>query len=145
MDGGTLTEQTGVERALRRLKRRPLLIAGWLAAFTAAVHLLGGTPQTRPMLDSALDADLRLLLYACWHGISVVLAFSAVALFVAARSGADERHRSMAVFVSAVWVAFGLVFIGVALIMSGPAMLLNLPQWTLLLPVGVLGLYGSYQ
>lgn len=139
---GTMTQQIEAEPTLG-LRRKPMLIAGWLAAFTATLHLFGGTPTLRPMLDAAIKEDLQLLLYACWHGISLVLAFSAAAFLVAARSGTATRHHSMIMMTSILWVAFGVVFIGVALLMSGPRMLLTLSQWSLLLPVGALGLYGA--
>ena len=123
---------------------RLLLAAAILAAFTAAIHIFAGTPEiAKPLLRSVLPAELRLLLYACWHVVSLALVFSAGALAMAARSRNAARYQPMVRLVSWQWIAFGLVFIAVGGLHSGGTMLLQLPQWMLLLPVGLLGLWGS--
>lgn len=122
---------------------RTLLLAALLAAFTAAVHVFVGTPEIKgPLLQSALPQEVRLLLYACWHLVSVTLTLSAAALFVSARPSRTPPPHHTVKLVSCLWLCFGLVFIVVALLYSGPPMLLELPQWALLLPVGALGLWG---
>jgi hypothetical protein len=123
---------------------RRLLTAAVLAAFTAAVHTFVGTVEiSGPLLGSALPLELRLLLYACWHLVSCALVLSAGALFWSARRSRAEASRSLVIFVSALWISFGLVFLAVAILHPGKGLLLALPQWTLLLPVGLLGLWGS--
>ena len=122
---------------------RPLFFAALLAAFVAAVHVFVGTPEIEgPLLQSALPQEVRLLLYACWHLVSVTLTLSAAAFFISARARCTPPSHHMVKLVSYLWICFGLVFIVVALLYSGPPMLLKLPQWALLLPVGALGLWG---
>lgn len=122
---------------------RLLLSTSLLAAFTAVIHIFVGTPEIEgPLLQSALPQEVSLLLYACWHLVSVTLTLSAVAFFISART-IDTSPQHMTKLLSYMWLCFGLVFIAVALLYSDVSMLIKLPQWTLLLPVGALGLWGS--
>jgi hypothetical protein len=122
---------------------RTLLFTALLAAFTAAVHIFVGTPEIqKPLLQSALPQEVSLLLYTCWHLVSVTLSLSAAAFFVSAFANITDSSRNMVKLVSYMWLGFGVVFITVALLHSGVSMLLKLPQWILLLPVGALGLLG---
>jgi hypothetical protein len=122
---------------------RTLFFTAILAAFTAGVHIFVGTPEIQnPLLQSALPQEISLLLYTCWHLVSVTLSLSAVAFFVSAIANLTDSSRNMVKLVSYMWLGFGFVFITVALLHSGVSMLLKLPQWILLLPVGVLGLLG---
>ncbi len=102
----------------------PGLVAGVLVVFTAAVHVFVSTPEIRwPLLSSPLPQQISLLLFACWHLVSIALAVST--------------------FVSVMWLLFGLVFVAVGLSFRGWAGLMILPQWILLIPVGVLGYVGA--
>jgi len=122
---------------------RILLSTSLLAAFTAAMHVFVGTPEIEgPLLQSALPQEMSLLLYACWHLVSITLTLSAVAFFISARPINTSLYQ-MAKLLSCMWLCFGLVFIAVALLYADISMLIKLPQWTLLLPVGALGLWGS--
>lgn len=121
-----------------------LVSAALLAAFTAVVHVfVGGEDVAVPLLASPLTGTLKWTLYVVWHMVSVVLALSAVVLFV----GAMPRHagpsRYLVRFVSALWCAFGVLFLLVAAMQPDSGGFLALPQWALLLPVGVLGLLGG--
>lgn len=123
---------------------RLLVIAALLAAFTAAAHIFaGGTDVAVPLLASSIAEEPKLTLYAVWHMASVTLAMSAVALFV----GSLPRHayaaRYLVLFVSALWCAFGVVFLVVVAIQPENGWLLKLPQWLLLFPVGLLGLWAA--
>ncbi len=121
---------------------RILLVTSLLAAFTAAVHTFVGTAEIQgPLLQSALPRELSLLLYACWHLVSVTLTLSAVAFFIAARA-TPASPQPVTQVLAGMWLCFGLVFIAVALRYADTSMLLKLPQWSLLLPVGALGLWG---
>ncbi|MGQ5525381.1 hypothetical protein ACUHMQ_19250 [Chitinimonas sp. PSY-7] len=123
---------------------RILLISGVLAAFTAAVHTFMGTPEIqRPLLESALAQPISLMLYACWHLVTVTLVLSALALVWSARPRNRTSAGALPLFVSLLWLLFGSVFVVVALAFVGPSALLVLPQWVLLVPVGVLGWLGS--
>jgi hypothetical protein len=124
---------------------RQLSIAGVLAAVTAAVHTIAGTLEVHsPLLGSALPDALRLLLYACWHLVTVALCLSAWVLLRPPQSVSAEAAAVLARAIGILWMCFGLVFIAVALLLGRtPAALLMLPQWVLLLPVGWLAYRGA--
>lgn len=118
----------------------------WLAAFTAILHTVFGTAEVHsPLLASALLTEVKLLLYACWHIVTVFLIGSSIILFMAVCRGRSLPWIVAARFVGAVWIASGLVFVGVALAFATPAMLLTLGQWILLVPIGCLALFGRYE
>jgi hypothetical protein len=118
----------------------------WLAAFAFVLHTVFGTAEVHaPLLNSPLPLDVSLLLYACWHIVTVVLLGSFVVLFVAVHLRRSASWVVAARFVGALWIAFGLVFVSVSLVFSGPAMLLILGQWILLIPIGSLALFGAYE
>lgn len=121
-----------------------IFVTALLTGLTAAVHIFIGTPEIeKPLMQSLLSEEIRLLLFACWHLVSITLTFSAIAFFVAARDGCDIRYQCMVKLLSLHWLSFGILFIVIALCYSGAPMLLTLPQWTLLLPIGALGFWGS--
>jgi len=123
---------------------RLLLSAGLIAAFTAALHTFAGTPEIQePLLRSTIPQPVSLLLYACWHLVTVTLVLSAVALIWSARPNSRTSAGALPRFISLLWLLFGLVFVAVALVFSGPSTLLVLPQWVMLIPVGILGLLGD--
>jgi len=121
-----------------------LLFAGVVAAFTAVIHVFAGTREIHgPLLASALALPIRLLLYACWHLVSVILVVSAAALTWSALPGNRAAAGALPAFVSLVWLLFGLVFLFVAVVFAGLPAIRVLPQWTLLLPVGILAWIGA--
>lgn len=122
---------------------KPLLFAALLSAFTAAVHFfVGGAEIVEPLLASTYDDRLKLTLYAVWHMATVALLLSAVAFYFGALPRHATSSRALVLFLSALWAAFGLVFILVALPQMGLAGLAFLPQWTLLLAVSLLAFWG---
>ncbi len=124
--------------------KRSLVFAGCLAALTAAIHVFaGGADVAAPLLASSLAGEAKLTLYAVWHMASVALALSAGALWLGSLPGHAPAARYLVLFVSALWCAFGLVFIGVVVLQPEGGWWFRLPQWLLLLPVGLLGLWGS--
>ena len=125
---------------------RLLLVASVLAAFTASIHLFVGTAEIAPpLLSSSLPSDVSFLLYACWHLVSLALTFSAVALFVSALPRYQQPARLLAIYISWLWLAFGVVFLAIGLLGAHGTLLFKLPQWLLLLPVGLLALLGCAQ
>lgn len=121
-----------------------LFSAGLLAAFTTLVHLFAGTPEIQgPLLGSSLPQPVILMLFLCWHLVSVTLGFSALALLWSAYPTGLARAGALPRFISWLWILFGLVCVAVALALAGPGGMLVLPQWVLLTPVGVLGLLGE--
>ena len=122
---------------------RALLLSAFLAVFTAIIHTIGGTLEVHtPLLTSALPQPISLLLYACWHLVTVTLILSAIALLWSSHNNRAEFHFALPAFIGILWVSFGIVFIFVALYFSGLKALLVLPQWTLLIPIGGLALFG---
>ena len=122
---------------------RLLFAASLLAAFTAAIHIVVGTEEiASPLLTSALAPEISFLLYACWHLVSSSLALSAMALFISALPRYQRSGRPLALFISCLWLSFGLVFLLIGLLGAHGSLLFKLPQWVLLLPVGALGLWA---
>lgn len=114
-----------------------------LAAFTAVLHTFGGTPEIeKPLLQAPLAPEISLLVYACWHLVTVALTLSAIGFFISAKPKYVVQSHYMALFISLMWIGFGLVFVVVDIAYSGLPMLLKLPQWILLIPIGLLGLWG---
>lgn len=125
-------------------RNRILLAAAILAAFTAAVHTIGGTLEIHaPLLAAPLPESLILLMYACWHLVTVTLVLSAVALYWTSCGNRVVTNYALPIFVGVLWLLFGLVFILVALYFAGFKALVMLPQWTLLIPIGMLSLFGG--
>lgn len=123
---------------------RSLFFAALLAALTTAIHIFaGGSDIAAPLLASTLADEPRLTLYAVWHMATVALAISAVALYVAALPLHAAAARYMVLFISALWCAFGIVFLIIVAVQPESGWLFRLPQWLLLLPVGLLGLWGG--
>lgn len=122
-----------------------LTIAGYLAAFTAAVHTFAGTYEVHaPLLNSTLPKELALLLYACWHLVTAALCLSAWALLRPPEPRTVQSHAVLTGTIGIMWGSFGLVFIAVTLLFGESlSTLLVLPQWVLLLPVGALAWSGS--
>jgi hypothetical protein len=123
---------------------KPLLIASLLTTFIAAIHLFaGGADVAAPLLASSLAEEPRFTLYAVWHLVTVTLVLSAIALYVSALPRHAAAARYLAVFISVLWLCFGLVFLVVAFTQPGEGLLFKLPQWILFIPVGAMGLWGS--
>lgn len=123
---------------------RVLVAASALAATTAVIHVVGGGIEVwQPLAESMLADGPRLVSLAVWHMASVALAMSAVALGIGARPRLAAQSRYLVIFVSLMWVGFGLCFVGTALTEPVDNAFGTLLQPTLLFPVGVLGLIGS--
>ena len=122
-----------------------LTIAGYLAAFTAAVHTFAGTYEVHgPLLNSTMPKALALLLYACWHLVTATLCLSAWVLLRSPEPWTVQTKAVLAGAIGILWLSFGVVFVTVALLFGdSPSTLLVLPQWVLLLPVGALAWFGS--
>lgn len=117
----------------------------WFAAFGAFLHTVFGTSEVHtPLLQSAIPREVSLLLYVCWHLITIVLIGSTIVLFLAMRAQGKNPWIGAARFVGALWFSFGLVFIAIALTFANAAMVLILGQWIILIPIGLLALYGPY-
>lgn len=107
-----------------------------LATLTALIHIFVGHFDTLlPLLSSGLPPDVLGAFHACWHFISVFLAYSAWQFW---RGGQVANHMAI------LWVAFAAIFVAVGLWQLGLNGLPVLPQWILLGPSGLLILVGSF-
>ncbi|NLR74744.1 hypothetical protein [Leeia aquatica] len=121
------------------------MAAASMATFTAGLHLVGGGMDVvTPFLKVPMPQELQLILYACWHLVSVMLLASAWVLWSGLRHPADPQRRGRVQVVLAWWAAGTLVFWVIALRQAGWAGLWLMPQWILFLPVLLLG-YGWLQ
>jgi len=146
---GTYTDSCSIvqapsEKAFMR-SNRLLFAAGLLAALTALVHTVAGTYDVHsPLLNSNLPQPLSLLLYACWHLVTVTLCLSAWGLLWPPNPRTLQTQAVLSGAIGITWMLFGVVFVTVALLIGGsPALLLALPQWMLLVPAGALAWSGS--
>jgi len=123
---------------------RVLVAAAAAAAFTTALHIFGGgVSVARPIANSSLADEPRLLALSVWHMVSIALGLSALALAFGASPKQSEPSRQMVLFISVLWIGFGLAVMGVGLTQASGDMFWKLPQPILLIPVGVLGIWGS--
>ncbi len=109
---------------------RYLKIAGvGLAGVTAAAHIFIGSYDTLyPLLKSDLDLAIVATFHACWHFISVFLAFSVWSF---------AKEAASATTIARLWVAGAVCFVAVGLFSAGLRGLLVVPQW---IPIGAAGL-----
>ncbi len=120
-----------------------LILSGLLAAVTAALHLVaGGRDIARPLLASALTEEVKFTMYACWHLVSASLVLSALTLLATGIGLLGAVSGPLVLFISILWLLFGVVFLVVSLGVARPRGLFQFPQWVLLIPVGALGLWG---
>jgi hypothetical protein len=118
--------------------RVPTLIAAVLMTATFFLHVFGGGPQIhQPIQASSLALPLRAVSAILWHGISVLLAIEAVALFWLAR----HPDRAMAALLAAIQLAFAALFLFYGLTMLGTVWVLG--QWTIFLTLAALILWGA--
>ncbi len=143
-DTSVVTIAVGQPRVNQGGVRRALAAACTLAAATFVIHVVGGGASVwRPMAESALADEPRLVSLAVWHMSSVAIGLSVVALGLGSLPRFASRSRYLVIFVSLMWVGFGLCFVGTALTESVDDAFSKLPQPLLLLPVGILGLIGA--
>ena len=110
---------------------RNLKITGiGLAGLTAAAHIFVGSYDTLfPLLESDLNMAIKGTFHACWHFISVFLAFSVWSFY---------KETASAKTIAQLWIAFAVCFFMVGLYSAGLRGLMILPQWSLLCAAGIL-------
>ncbi len=115
-----------------------LFIASGLSALTLLVHVIaGGRSVARPVLESELSAEPKYASYYCWHMVSIVIAFMALAFALPALSLASidlAWAATLLAFLFAVW--------SLALTVWKRQRFITLPQWLLFLPIAVAGFLG---
>jgi hypothetical protein len=118
------------------------LMAGLLCMVMVGVHaVMGGIDTLNPMMAGTLDMEVRVVLMAVWHGVTVLLVLCTVAFFWAFRAG-SEKARSVGILLGMFYVLFAGVFAGLSLVWFEDPMIL--PQWTLLAPIGLFSLVASF-
>ncbi len=109
-------------------------IGAALATLAAIIHIFVGHFDTLlPLLSSDLSPSVLGSFHACWHFVSVFLAYSAWRFWY------DDQ---VAVHLAIIWIAFSVIFVAVGIWQLGLGGLLILPQWILLGPSGALVLIG---
>lgn len=106
-----------------------------LASLTALLHIFVGHFDTvLPLLSGDLPPLVSGTFHACWHMISVFLAYCTWRFWCGGQ---------IAVHMAVLWIIFAAIFIAVGLWQLGPSGLFVLPQWVLLGPSGALILAGN--
>lgn len=123
-----------------------ILWSSILAAITAFIHTVGGTIKVHtPLFNSNLSNSVSVLLYVCWHLVSVSLILSACSIYWLAQNNRASTNYALGIFISSLWILFGLMFLLIATCINGVVGLIQFPQWVLLLPIGALLLSGLRQ
>lgn len=116
-----------------------IMSAGGLLTATTLLHLTGGESDVhRPLRALAGNGEMGLYASVLWHGISVLLAASAVALLMAGANRAG--WRSAAIVATAQTGGLGILFVIYGTALTGSVWVA--PQWVLLLPVAALAGVG---
>ena len=115
-----------------------IALAAALAALTTLVHVFLGGPEIMPHIrNSDLPKPVRAVSDVVWHGVTVALAVSAVALgWLAFNSNVPLLWA-----VCAIQLGFACLFLwyGITQLRS----IKVLPQWTVFLAVPALALFGA--
>lgn len=120
-----------------------LLCAAAFAALTTVAHIFGGGASVaKPIAESSLADEPRLLALAVWHMVSITFVLSVLGFGLGALPRHQERSRYLVAFISVLWIGFGLAVVGVILTEPGDDLFRKFPQPVLLIPVGLLGLWG---
>lgn len=115
-----------------------IFAAGALMVLTTAVHVFVGGPEVMtPVFASALDPTVRAVLHVVWHGVTVMLAFAAIALLWLSW---HSDNTPLMVFVTAVQLGFAALFLAIGIGELGSVWLM--PQWVVFLLVPALTLFG---
>ena len=120
-----------------------IICAGGLGLLTSLVHIFAGQiDPIRPFLKSDLPDVPKATLLACWHMVSVTLVLSGAILFYAGWFSLTEMNQ-VVIGMSISFIAFSFVFIAVGWHFFRYHVFIKLPQWILLLPIGLMGLFGT--
>lgn len=113
--------------------------AGLAAAFTFCIHtFVGGRMIAKPLLEGDLPAQMKTVLYGCWHFATICLAAFVVAFFLAAFY---PVLISLAWFVSGIFSVLCLMALAIAV--WGGAPFLRSPHWMMFSVTALLGFVGA--
>lgn len=130
---------------MAKTRSQKLLIASSiLAVLSFLVHTIMGTSEIQgPLLDSNLSEILKVILYVCWHIVSITLFAFTWILFKLRNVELSDSTRMVLRTLGVCWIAFGLLFPTVAFWIDGIHFILRFPQVLLLTPTGILCYLGS--
>ena len=119
---------------------RAIALAALGMAGTFALHTFGGEITVhRPLLRDAASPEMDLYVSVLWHGITAVIALSALALVYAAWQKLPPKPPLW--LIGGQTLAIGLLFVGYGLFRT--ASLWVAPQWIILIPLGLLILWTA--
>jgi hypothetical protein len=119
---------------------RPIAAAALGMAATLALHGIGGEFTVhRPLLADAVTAEMDLYVSVLWHGLTAIIAISAVALTYAAVQ--KTPSKALLLIIGGQTLAVGLMFILFGL--TRTSSLFVAPQWIILVPLGLLILWTA--
>lgn len=104
---------------------KPMILAAGLMTLTTGVHFFMGTPEiSAPVMSAELHPVVAATNYVVWHGITLLLAAMALALFWLSW----HPSRPLSVFLAGFQISFAALFLAVSIFMLGGVF--TLPQWT---------------
>ncbi len=116
-----------------------LLIASTISTLTLLAHVLGGGKSiAQPVLASELDAEPKFASYYCWHMVTIVIAFMAIAFLLAAIEVASNDLAIASAILSLLFALWSM-----ALTIWKKQTFKVLPQWIFFLPIAVAGFMGA--
>ena len=122
---------------MKMMNNNWLLVAGVVAAVTAAAHVVLGQAH----MDRVLTADLQdidgAVMFAVWHMASVVLAAAALGFVWLSTVAAGSSVRAAALFGSLLFGGFGVVFVVASTLFNQPAL-----QWIPMLVISSCAFMG---
>ncbi len=115
-----------------------LYVASGLSVVTLLAHLIGGGKSiARPVLESALEPEPKFASYYCWHMVSIIIGFMAVAFALPAASLAAIDLAWAATVLASLFTAWSI-----GLTIWKKQRVVTLPQWILFLPIATTGVLG---
>jgi hypothetical protein len=113
-------------------------ISAALMAFTFLIHVIAGGKGVHAPLQAALtDPGLAAFAALLWHAVTVVLAVSAVGIWVLA----NRQDPALEAILSAIQLGLAALFIFYGLTRLGTLFLM--PQWIIFLAIPLLTRFGQ--
>jgi len=120
-----------------------LIIAGFIAALSAFIHtVFGERTNIKHLYASNVPKNEKLELRGVWHGFGVLMALTALVLFLSGITEIVEQPRTIVHAIAIVYSAIGLVFFWVVL-RGGVRQVLQVPGWALLLSIAAFAWWGG--
>jgi hypothetical protein len=115
------------------------LIAGGINFFTALIHTIGGQLSlVNPLQDSNLLDQTKAEWVGAWHMVTILLFLTSYLLVKNGLGKTQQKQSEIINFIGVLYISFSVPFIVTSLMYK-----LLAPQWILLLPIGLLGYFGT--